>query len=112
MGGAFSRTRFKRTDIAPDSRRGRQAWTFSSSGWLFVYFFGVIKCLKDFELNRYVQAWGTRIPDWLTGKLTAAFTAVTYTWWVHLEERVQVCCPHNPYFAQPSFDTASQSQTV
>lgn len=63
MGGVFSTIKLKRTDTAPDSRRGRQAWTFSSSGWLFVYFFGVIKCLKDFELNRYVLAWARRKAD-------------------------------------------------
>lgn len=58
MGGTVSKIRetVERTDTAPNNRGGRQAWTFSSSGWLFVYFFGVIKCLKDFELNRYVQA--------------------------------------------------------
>lgn len=25
----------------------RQTWTFSSSGWLFTYFFGVIKALRE-----------------------------------------------------------------
>ena len=55
MAAVFSKLReLRRTTTAPNDRGGRQAWTFSSSGWLFVYFFGVIKCLKDFELNRYV----------------------------------------------------------
>ena len=54
MGATVSKV-LRRTDTAPNNRGGRQAWTFSSSGWLFVYFFGVIKCLKDFGLNRYVQ---------------------------------------------------------
>lgn len=37
----------------PTERVGRQAWTFSSSGWLFVYFFGVIKCLRKMNLDKY-----------------------------------------------------------
>ena len=52
MGAVASRG--KRADTAPNNRGGRQAWTFSSSGWLFVYFFGVIKCLKDFGQHRCV----------------------------------------------------------
>lgn len=35
-----------------------QLWTFSSSGWLFVYFFGVIKALRDLKLNECVPAVG------------------------------------------------------
>ena len=38
--------------LVPPEREGRQAWTFSSSGWLFVYFFGVIQCLKELGLHR------------------------------------------------------------
>ncbi len=29
-----------------------QTWTFSSSGWLFVYFFGCIRALRDLERHR------------------------------------------------------------
>ncbi|KAL3142991.1 hypothetical protein ABBQ38_003272 [Trebouxia sp. C0009 RCD-2024] len=57
MVAVFSKLR--RIDTAPNNRRGRQAWTFSSSGWLFVYFFGVIKCLRDFELHRDIYVVGS-----------------------------------------------------
>lgn len=29
-----------------------QMWTFSSSGWLFTYQFGVVKCLRDLGIER------------------------------------------------------------
>ncbi|KAL0051560.1 hypothetical protein WJX82_009808 [Trebouxia sp. C0006] len=51
--------RTARVDTAPCNRQGRQAWTFSSSGWLFVYFFGVIKCLKQHGLNKDVYVVGS-----------------------------------------------------
>ena len=37
----------------------RQMWTFSSSGWLFVYFFGVIKALRDLKLNENIHVIGS-----------------------------------------------------
>eukprot|EP00192_Tetraselmis_astigmatica_P021811 CAMPEP_0117696298 /NCGR_PEP_ID=MMETSP0804-20121206/28601_1 /TAXON_ID=1074897 /ORGANISM="Tetraselmis astigmatica, Strain CCMP880" /LENGTH=284 /DNA_ID=CAMNT_0005510433 /DNA_START=169 /DNA_END=1023 /DNA_ORIENTATION=+ len=37
----------------------RPVWTFSSSGWLFVYHFGVIKCLKDLNLHQDVYTIGS-----------------------------------------------------
>jgi hypothetical protein len=37
----------------------KQMWTFSSSGWLFVYFFGVIKCLRDLKLNENIHVIGS-----------------------------------------------------
>ena len=44
----------KRRESELDARRINQVWTFSSSGWLFVYFFGVIKCLREQDLHRRV----------------------------------------------------------
>lgn len=37
----------------------RQSWTFSSSGWLFTYHFGVIKCLRDLKLNQNIYVIGS-----------------------------------------------------
>ena len=42
------------SDIGTGDPVHRPLWTFSSSGWLFVYHFGVIKCLKDLNLHRCV----------------------------------------------------------
>jgi hypothetical protein len=38
---------------------GPATWTFSTSGWLFTYFFGVIKALREqgeLDGNRYVYS--------------------------------------------------------
>eukprot|EP00193_Tetraselmis_chui_P018768 CAMPEP_0177774544 /NCGR_PEP_ID=MMETSP0491_2-20121128/13567_1 /TAXON_ID=63592 /ORGANISM="Tetraselmis chuii, Strain PLY429" /LENGTH=445 /DNA_ID=CAMNT_0019292937 /DNA_START=111 /DNA_END=1448 /DNA_ORIENTATION=+ len=41
------------------SGTSRPTWTFSSSGWLFVYHFGVIKSLKRMNLHREVYTIAT-----------------------------------------------------
>ena len=34
------------------TREQRQLWTFSTSGWLFCYHFGVVKALKEQDMSR------------------------------------------------------------
>uniref|UniRef100_A0A061RQ66 Patatin n=1 Tax=Tetraselmis sp. GSL018 TaxID=582737 RepID=A0A061RQ66_9CHLO len=55
------RKRSKTTEntAATASTAVRPVWTFSSSGWLFLYHFGVIKCLKDLDLHRQVYTIGS-----------------------------------------------------
>eukprot|EP01025_Chloroclados_australasicus_P052223 TRINITY_DN6080_c0_g1_i3.p2 TRINITY_DN6080_c0_g1~~TRINITY_DN6080_c0_g1_i3.p2 ORF type:complete len:396 (+),score=34.62 TRINITY_DN6080_c0_g1_i3:28-1188(+) len=37
----------------------RVTWAFSSSGWLYIYFLGVVKCLKQLKLTECVYAVGS-----------------------------------------------------
>ncbi|KAK9819058.1 hypothetical protein WJX81_001935 [Elliptochloris bilobata] len=39
--------------------RPKQTWTFSSSGWLFVYHFGVVRALKELRLTRDIHVIGS-----------------------------------------------------
>eukprot|EP01023_Acetabularia_acetabulum_P010506 TRINITY_DN1477_c0_g2_i1.p1 TRINITY_DN1477_c0_g2~~TRINITY_DN1477_c0_g2_i1.p1 ORF type:complete len:386 (+),score=53.86 TRINITY_DN1477_c0_g2_i1:201-1358(+) len=34
-------------------------WAFSSSGWLYIYFLGVVKCLKTLKLQKNIYAVGS-----------------------------------------------------
>ncbi|KAK9806909.1 hypothetical protein WJX72_007180 [[Myrmecia] bisecta] len=43
----------------PSSGKPLQAWTFSSSGWLFAYSFGVVKCLRELEMTNNVYVIGS-----------------------------------------------------
>lgn len=53
MGSGFCPKENLVPELPPELKNGkRQAWTFSSSGWLFCYFFGVIKCLRDLEMDK------------------------------------------------------------
>eukprot|EP00873_Tetraselmis_striata_P044354 jgi/Tetstr1/464618/TSEL_009372.t1 len=63
---AAARSESKPADAHPQSaepsssRPGtRPVWTFSSSGWLFVYHFGVIKSLKEMNLHHNIYTIAT-----------------------------------------------------
>eukprot|EP00884_Botryococcus_braunii_P000258 jgi/Botrbrau1/10232/Bobra.0362s0021.1 len=42
-----------------ETGEARQVWAFSSSGWLFTYQFGVVKCLRDLGIQSSIYAIGT-----------------------------------------------------